>query len=514
MPLRGGPAIAATVAAGYSLYEAFDVGDIVSKGLANVYPEGNPADLEMKKKELTAAIVREARVTGLPLGTVSKMFLEEIKTNANQPWAARMQMAPMVIETAAREGYVKGTSPEAATTSLVGMFHQLGAFTPTEIEALGPKLAFFASKDPNPLQMMTRSSGYHTAIGTKLMGIPAEQDIAAQVVLDRTGVGGKSGTWLREMVRRAAAPAHDKNFAKNMVKLENWGLMDEAGKPTWMTDGHYDEQKLLHILSGHLKDMPIEARSGELKSIFGERGSGAVALMTDEKMLKQYDELLAESKAVMANTQWWSQQNATNPMQKMKGAMVDAQIAALRAGQILTPLATGAAGAAASSLGWAAGILPEPGSAGERRGESMGAWGLAGGVFGAGVGLLGGPPGVVGGAVLGTAIGAEVGYLVGTFKMLDDAAKGASSALGLIWKYGPGTGGRDEIKGEKHSMNFIPPPQNRQPIVLTANMTMDSNTVAKIVEDKIAERNELPDSASSANGVAYPNINDWNPSGN
>jgi hypothetical protein len=214
---------------------------------------------------------------------------------------------------------------------------------------------------------------------------------------------------------------------------------------------------------------------------------------------------LAEARKVMPNAEWWAQQNATNPMQKMKGALVDAQIAALSAGQILSPLGVGAASAASSSLGWAAGILPEPGSAGEKRGETMGAWGLAGGVFGAGVGLLGGPPGVVGGAVLGTAIGAEVGYLVGTFKMLDDAAKGAGTALQFLWKYGPGTGGRPsdggEAKPEKHSMNFIPPPKDQKPIVLTSSIKIDGQTLAEAVSEKLASLYEFPTQSANADGM-------------
>jgi hypothetical protein len=496
----GNAPLMAAGAAGYSIYEALEVGDVVSKGLANVYPEGLPSNFDAQKDELTKKIIEEAAITKLPLGVVAKMAMDEIRTNANQPWAARMRMLPLVIESAAREAYQKGTSPESATSAFVGQLHQIRAFTPAEIEKYGPMLAFFASKDPNSLVNIAKSAAYHSPIATTMLGIPIEQDLAAQTVLDRTGVGGKSGTWLREMVTRAAKPVHDKSYVAKMKRLQEFGLMDAAERPTWMTDGHYDEAKMLHILADHLKDVPIEERAGKLKQIFGERGAGAVALMTDPKMLQQYDELLKESHDIMANKDWWAQQNATNPMQKMKGAMVDAQIAALAAGQVLTPPAVGAAAAAASVLGWAAGILPAPGSAGEKRGEKMGEWGGIGAVIGGVLGIPGGPAGIAGGALLGGSVGGEVGYLIGTFKILDDAAKGAAGALEFLWKYGPGSGGRDAMPADpkKQSWNVIPPPSGEQTIQVATTINVDGRKLAEVVT-----KHQARDGAGPAEGAPY-----------
>ena len=151
------------------------------------------------------------------------MALDEIKTNANQPWDARMRMLPLVIESAAREAYIKDVNPESATSAFVGQLHQIRAFTPEEVEKYGPMLSFFASKDPNSLVNISKSAAYHTPIATSMMGIPVEQDLAAQTILDRTGVGGKSGTWLREIVTRAAKPVHDKNYAKKVALLKTSG---------------------------------------------------------------------------------------------------------------------------------------------------------------------------------------------------------------------------------------------------------------------------------------------------
>jgi hypothetical protein len=405
-----GAGFVAAGAAAYSAYESLEVSDIVSRGLANVYPEGLPSDADAKRKELTQAIVDQARMTKLPLKTVSKMALDEIKTNANQPWEARMRILPLVIQSAAREAYVKDTDPEAATSAFVGQLHQIRAFTPEEIAKNAPMIAYFASKDPNSLVNIGKSAAYHTPIATAMMGVPIEEDLAAQTVLDRTGVGGKSGTWLREMVVRAAHPVHDKNYAQKIKLLQGLGLADAAGHPTWMTDGRYDESKELHILNKTFKGISVEERAGRLKQVFGERGAGAVALLTEDKMLAQYDEVLAEARAAQSNTDFWASQNKSNQMQRLRGAAVDVQIAALNAGKIIAPPVVGAAGGLASVLGWAANYLPSPGTSGEKHLEKAGAWGAGGAALGAMLGIPGGFLGIGAGALLGGSVFGAAGY--------------------------------------------------------------------------------------------------------
>ena len=245
-----------------------------------------------------------------------------------------------------------------------------------------------------------------------MMGIPVEQDLAAQTILDRTGVGGKSGTWLREIVTRAAKPVHDKNYAKKVALLKDFGLMDEDDHSTSiMTDGHFDEQKMLHILRDKLKDIPVEEKAKRIAQVFGERGSMGIALLTEDKMLKQYDDLLAESHAILPNAEFWKQQNSTNEMQRLRGAAVEAQVAALNAGKIIAPFAVGAAEQASSVLGWAADYLPKPDTAGERHLERSGAWALGGAALGGTIGAFGGPPEIVAGSMLGSAIFGGAGYL-------------------------------------------------------------------------------------------------------
>ena len=60
-------------------------------------------------------------------------------------------------------------------------------------------------------------------------------------------------------------------------------------------------------------------------------------------------------------------------------------------------------------------------------------------------------------------------------------------------------------------MNFINPQRAPPPITLTANMTVDGSTLARIIDDRIAQANELPVSASASNGVALLNGNGSGP---
>jgi hypothetical protein len=68
---------------------------------------------------------------------------------------------------------------------------------------------------------------------------------------------------------------------------------------------------------------------------------------------------------------------------------------------------------------------------------------------------------------------------------------------------------QDYFGGKK--MNFVPPSRSQPIIHTTAELKLDGLTLARAVEDRIAQDHEFPDSADAANGVAYPHFNAWNP---
>jgi hypothetical protein len=503
----------------YALAEAYKVDDITTNAIASAFPKGMPDDVGAKRKQLIDIIKHESEVTGIPLQKMSEMVADEIRVNASLPWEQRLQNIPIVIEGAAAEAAKKGIDPVEGVKAFVGGLHQNQAFTPEDIAKKGGMLAYFASVDPNSVTNFTKSSAYHTSILGNLMGVPMEQDLAAQVVLDRAGVGGKSGTWLREMVLNASIPSFkDKGYKKKMGMLREWGLADEYGHSTVMTDGHYDEQKMLHTISEHLKTIPVERRAGDLKQLFGTRGSEAAAILTNPDMLKQFDQVLGDAQSVQDPKEWWAQQAKLNPALRMRQDWVKAQEAALAGGQILQPMFSGIANTSAAVLGWGANYLPQPGSAGEKRGEAMGAGaaigagiggvvgGVAGGIGGAGVGAI---PGALGGAALGGAIGGAGGYLVESFIQLKASAESAAKALGTMFP-GPGPGiDSNQHTGPSNSngpvddnqqispkrMNYIPPPQGTKPIVTTTNISIDGNVMARALAQYLAEMLEFPNQA-------------------
>jgi hypothetical protein len=222
-------------------------------------------------------------------------------------------------------------------------------------------------------------------------------------------------------------------------------------------------------------------------------------------MLKQYDEVLSASRAAMSNADFWNQQNASNEMQKMKGALVDAQIAALAAGKILAPPATGAADLAASTLGWASGILPEPGSAGERHLEAAGKWGLGGALLGGILGIPGGPAGIAGGAALGGTVFGSAGYAADKVRDLGAAAVEAATGLWkLLFPGSPAPAGSGDAKaGEKQSLNLIPPKDSR-PIVVSSVIKLDGETIAQNTQEHLADATEHSTTAPFADGTRYP----------
>ena len=108
------------------------------------------------------------------------------------------------------------------------------------------------------------------------------------------------------------------------------------------------------------------------------------------------------------------------------------------------------------------------------------------------------------------AISSFVARIKGLLLAIPDGIKGwlnSDKPIGSPMNYqGDGVGG-----GMLRGAAWQHPVGNQKPTVLTANMIVDGQTLARIVEEAIAQRNELPDSSSSANGVAYNTINDWNP---
>jgi hypothetical protein len=75
----------------------------------------------------------------------------------------------------------------------------------------------------------------------------------------------------------------------------------------------------------------------------------------------------------------------------------------------------------------------------------------------------------------------------------------------------PGTGDPGVIGQPMNYRGGVFPPKEKTEIHNTTALNIDGATLARIVEHYIAENHELPDSASSSNGVSQLAINGWNP---
>jgi hypothetical protein len=72
-------------------------------------------------------------------------------------------------------------------------------------------------------------------------------------------------------------------------------------------------------------------------------------------------------------------------------------------------------------------------------------------------------------------------------------------------------GKTENSSGNLHLNNFIAPSSGKTEFHNTTAINIDGQQHARILEAHIARAHEMPDSASSSNGVAYNNLNDWNP---
>ena len=59
--------------------------------------------------------------------------------------------------------------------------------------------------------------------------------------------------------------------------------------------------------------------------------------------------------------------------------------------------------------------------------------------------------------------------------------------------------------------SFIAPQNKTENHYHNTALNIDGERIASIVEQRISQMHEMPDAASSSNGVAYNNLNDWNP---
>ena len=453
-----------------------------------------------------------------------------------------------LLTTAAGEADVKGVGLREAADSLVAFAHMLKVYDPVEMAKLYPGLSYLSIRSPQSLKRITTAAGYHIPATTAGLEVDPIQEMVLQTGLERAGVlNTQSGTWLREMALRALPTFLPDNPSKSQVRyheqhqaaLKELGLVDEAGKPTWFTGGKPDELKMLKSVAEHAPGIPVERRALLERFLFGAQGAGAVGVLSDPRLLPQLGIMEQEAKGYKAGTDYFKYMHENSPVQQFNQAWIELQKVLMDIGSVaLPPLLVGLQGVDGIFKSISAdfpkkgelGGLPAKGTLGEALGKGMAEGAIIGAPLGFAAGALGGlGVGAIPGAGLGAAFGAFAGgtyeggkFIINNFPAMPSiiSPAGAAEMPPMMPYGGPGPGlsysppppppasFNDRFSG-RQSFNAIPPPTPTPVhIEFVSSLNIDGQRLADIVQEKIADMMEFPNSAPFYNGRAGFTPND------
>jgi hypothetical protein len=281
----GGPAAVAAGIAGVSVYEAANMEDATWWLNYHARRKATKDNNAQFRKIIEDAM----KDTGLPLHDVAEAATQEVRMFQATPGVDPISALPKLLRAAAFEAKAKpGTTMQEATKSIVGMAHMVGAYTDKEIDALLPKFAFLSIANPQSLNSLERSFSYSVPLLQSGMDVDPFGTMVLGTALSTAGVTNtKSGTWVREMVRRSMPTGKDEHDSA----LKRLGLLDDQGKPTWYVNGKPDPMRLLEIAGPKAADIPTTDRVGVEHEVFGTQGSGAFSVLSNPKVLARAREL-------------------------------------------------------------------------------------------------------------------------------------------------------------------------------------------------------------------------------
>jgi hypothetical protein len=284
--LGGTPAMIGAGLAGWGLFEA---GSMEAGTHWLNYHLGRK-DSKENNAQLRKIIEEGMVSTGMPLRDIIEAATDEARLMKGTPGVDAVGSMPEFLRAASAEALAKGTTLKESMKSIIGMAHMVKAYTPAEIKRLFPAFAYLSTANPQSLSSMERAFSYAVPILQSGADVDPITTMLLGTGLSTAGVTNtKSGTWLREMVKRGM-PGDDKHNAA----LKQLGLIDENEKPTWFTAGKPDPVKLLEIAGPKAAKIPVADRIGVEHQVFGTQGSGAFAVLADDKVLARIKELRKE----------------------------------------------------------------------------------------------------------------------------------------------------------------------------------------------------------------------------
>jgi hypothetical protein len=486
----GGAAMAGAGLAAYSVYEAAEIEKYVFQLLYHSGLESNDANKAKFRK-----IIQDAMISsGYGVKEISESALQEVRMFKGTPGGG-IDVLPEMLRAATTEAMLKGGStPQEAMTALIGLSHMTKEYSPEAIKKLAPAFAFLSTSNPARLASIERSAGYAVPLLQSGLDIDPMTTLLLGTALTRAGATNtKSGTWLREMALRAmpgTSLMSKMAFKKHEAALKEIGLVDEAGKPTWFTDGKPDLLKMLDIGGEGAAKVPIERRAAIERSLFGAQGGGGFALLADPKVREQIQALQSEMQSPEFKNRYATFQESYkegSTAQMARTAMAEFNVTMMELGKDILPAVNVALKDFKNILQQIRAMMPGGTT------STVGARALEGALVGGAAGLVGGPGGALGGALLGGIAGGVLGTAESFMK--EDQAR---REQGLRAYERPGD--RYQRRIDKLNESNAAPKAVLPPISLSLNI--DGRSLAQAVSDELGELHEHATGAPAANGQA------------
>jgi hypothetical protein len=355
MSLPSGPVMAGVAALGYGAWLEAEMDDAVFQLEYHAGLKSTPENNDKFRSIIQGAMSK----TGKSLKEVTDAAKQEIRMFVGTPGGG-IDVLPEMLQAAATESRLKGTSVEESMTALIGLSHMTKEYGPDAIKKLAPAFAFLSSSNPSSLGSMEKAASYAVPILQSGMEIDPMQTLLLGTALTRAGAtNSKSGTWLRNMMLNSMPGTSLMSkiaFEKHEEALKALGLVDDKNNPTWFTNGKPDPFKMLGIASEHAADIPLTKRAAYEKQLFGSQGFGGFALLADPAVRQQVGALGTEMNSDAFKNRYANfldDYKANSPLQAGRVLGADAQNALMDLGKTILPAFTATIKEADSEIhGW------------------------------------------------------------------------------------------------------------------------------------------------------------------
>jgi hypothetical protein len=349
-PLAGlvPPGLAGAAAAGYGLYEAFDLQDAATK----ILPTGQQPNTAEARQKIIDQITAFSQQTGFGPMQVAQATLESERVLAGLPFAERMNLEKNLMPSAGYEARMKGTTISEAQTALVSLSHMAGVYDPKGVEDIANKFAYASTVTNVPIGRFENSLSYSLPELHGAMGMDAGSVMLLTAMSQNAGIlNTKSGTWIRSLFENAnPAAGTTKHDESRNNALRQLGLEDAQGKSTWMipgADGKVDWQASLLKFSEAMNHFTTTVtdpskRIGIEKAAFGERGMAEAQIVAQDNFLKQLPQYQTQMDRFKGGAGGIADLESSSPLAQFYKTLADSEVMLATFGAAALPAAVAA----------------------------------------------------------------------------------------------------------------------------------------------------------------------------